>query len=190
MLAIELQQVERNVPDSLVDLRNHMQDLYARIAMVSTNIQTMSHELHSSKLEHLGMTAAISGFCKEFGERQMAEIDFQCHDLPASLPPELSLSLFRVLQEALHNAAKHSGTRHFAVHLWADSGGIHLTVSDRGRGFDPETAAKGGGLGLTSMQERLRLVNGEFSIDSQVQRGTTIHVRVPFSPGDFEQAAG
>jgi PAS domain S-box-containing protein len=190
LLAIELQQAERNVPDSLVELRTHMGDLHGRIAAISTSIQTMSHELHSSKLEHLGIIAAIRSFCKEFGERQMAEIDFKTHDLPASLPPEVSLSLFRVLQEALHNAAKHSGTKHFTVHLCGGSGEIHLTVSDLGKGFNTEAVAKSPGLGLTSMQERLRLLNGELSIDSQLERGTTIHARVPFSPSDFGRAAG
>ena len=160
------------------------------MAAISTSIQTMSRELHSSHLEHLGMIAAIKSFCKEFGERQRVEINFESHDVPTCLAPELSLCLFRVLQEALHNAAKHSGARHFAVHLWGDSGEIHLTVCDQGRGFDTAAAAKGGGLGLTSMQERLRLVNGELSIDSQVQYGTTIHARAPFEPADSAQAVG
>jgi signal transduction histidine kinase len=104
---------------------------------------------------------------------------------------ELSLALFRVLQEALHNARKHSGVKHFEVEVSADSGEVHLTVSDSGGGFDTEAAMQGAGLGLTSMRERMRLVGGELSINSQAQRGTTIHARVPFTfMTDSEQAAG
>jgi signal transduction histidine kinase len=109
------------------------------------------------------------------------EIDFKSDDLPSSVPPEISLCLFRVLQEALHNAAKHSGVRQFDVQLKETANEIHLTVSDCGVGFNLETARKAGGLGLNHMQERLKLVKGSFSIDSQPNRGTTIHARVPQS---------
>jgi signal transduction histidine kinase len=134
------------------------------------------------------MVRAAKSFCKEFSEGQKVEIDFQSHDLATSLPTELSLSLFRVLQEALRNATKH---RHFEVRLWGSTGEVHLTVSDLGAGFDAEAAMKSTGLGLTSMQERLRLVCGELSINSQPKSGTTIHARVPFdSTSDSARAAG
>ena len=90
--------------------------------------------------------------------------------MPAALPTDLSLPLFRVLQEALRNAAKHSGVKSFEVNLWGSAEDIQLTVSDLGVGFDSEAATKGTGLGLTSMQERLRLVGGELSINSQPKR--------------------
>ena len=139
----------------------------------------------------LGIVGAAKNFCKEFSERQKVEIDFQSHDLPTALPTELSLSLFRVLQEALRNATKHSGVKRFEVRLWGSTGEIHLTVSDLGVGFDTEAAMKSTGLGLTSMQERLRLVGGELSINSQPKGGTTIHARVPFdSSSDSARAAG
>ena len=109
------------------------------------------------------------------------EIDFQTDDLPTALSPDISLCLFRVLQEALHNAAKHSGVRHFEVRLWGTSDEIHLTVSDSGVGFDNEAAKASRGLGLISMEERLKMLNGTFSIESQPEHGTTIHACVPFS---------
>jgi len=103
----------------------------------------------------------------------------------------LSLSLFRVLQEALSNATKHSGVKRFEVRVWGSMGEVHLTVSDLGAGFDTDAAMKSTGLGLTSMQERLRLVHGELSISSQPKGGTTIHARVPLiSGGDCMPAAG
>jgi signal transduction histidine kinase len=108
------------------------------------------------------------------------EIDFKTHDLPIPLSPDISLCFFRILQQALHNAAKHSGVRHFEVRLWGTPEEIHLTVSDHGAGFDIEAAKASPGLGLISMQERLKLLKGTLSIESQLQRGTTIHGRVPF----------
>jgi signal transduction histidine kinase len=97
------------------------------------------------------------------------------------LPPDFSLCFFRVLQEALRNAAKHSGVRHFEVRLWGTPGEIHLTVRDSGAGFDSQAAKESPGLGLISMEERLKLLNGTFSIESQPQRGTTIHAHLPLS---------
>src|SRR5208283_474942 len=95
------------------------------------------------------------------------------------LPQGISLCLFRVLQEAMHNAAKHSGVRRFEVRLWGAPDEIHLTVSDSGSGFDVEAAKTSRGLGLINMEERLKLVDGMLSIESQLKRGTTIHARVP-----------
>ena len=139
----------------------------------------------------MGLVGATNNFCDEFGERHRLEIDFQIHDLPPSLPNETSLSLFRVLQEALRNATKHSGVKSFEVRLWGSAGEIHLMVSDLGAGFDAEAAMKSTGLGLTSMRERLRLVGGELSINSQPKRGTTIHARVPVtSSSDSARAVG
>ena len=90
------------------------------------------------------------------------------------------MCLFRILQEALHNAAKHSGVRQFEVRLGCASKQLHLTVSDRGAGFDVESAMNKGGLGLTSMHERVRLMRGTILIESKPMDGTTVHVRVPF----------
>jgi PAS domain S-box-containing protein len=191
LLAIELEQVQQQVPDSLSELRTRIDALQDQTSQIAYDVQKMSHELHSSKLEYLGIVAAVKGFCKEFGERQKVEIDFQSRDVPGRLPPEISLCLFRVVQEALQNAVKHSGVHHFEVQLWESAGEIHLSIRDTGKGFDTEAAMRGSGLGLTSMQERLKLVNGELSIESRLSRGTTIHARVPISSkSEFKRAAG
>jgi signal transduction histidine kinase len=119
------------------------------------------------------------------------EVDFNTHGLPSPVSPDISLCLFRVLQEALHNSAKHSGVRCFEVRLWGVSGEIHLTVRDSGAGFDWEEAKQSRGIGLISMEERLKLVNGTFSVASQPKRGTTIHARVPLTSGsDAMRVAG
>jgi PAS domain S-box-containing protein len=191
LLAVELDGVQKDVPVSANELAKRIDDLRNQATQITNDVQLLSHELHSSKLEYLGIVGAIKIFCREFGERQRLEIDFHSHDLPASLPTELSLSLFRVLQEALRNATKHSGVKSFEVRLWGSAGEIHLTVNDLGAGFEAEAAMKSTGLGLTSMRERLRLVGGELSINSQPKRGTTIHARVPITSGsDSARAAG
>jgi signal transduction histidine kinase len=108
------------------------------------------------------------------------EIDFK-HEVSSAVPHEVGLCLFRVLQEALHNAAKHSGVRHFEVRLRGTQRQIDLTISDLGVGFDKDTAMLSPGLGLTSMQERLKIVKGTLSIESQPKRGTTIRACVPLT---------
>jgi signal transduction histidine kinase len=168
-----------------------LDELQKRTSEIATDIQYLSHELHSAKLQYLGIAAAVRGFCQEFAEQQKMEIDFKAHDLPSPLSPDISLCLFRVLQEALHNSAKHSGVQQFEVRLWGTSDEIHLTVKDSGVGFDREAAKESRGLGLISMEERLKLVKGTLSINSQPKRGTTIDARVPLNSGsDSMRAAG
>ena len=182
MLAIGLQQIKEVPPDSAAKTSSGLDVLWKQVLQLATDVQALSHELHSSKLEYLGIVPAMKGFCGEFSEQQRIKIDFTSHDLPNPLPsPEISLSLFRVLQEALHNAAKHSGVRYFEVQLWGTTDEIHLTIRDSGAGFDAHAAKQGRGLGLTSMEERLRLINGRLSIESQSGHGTTLHARVPLS---------
>jgi PAS domain S-box-containing protein len=186
LLAVELEQLQEN-PSRV---RRQAQELRERVTEISADVQALSHDLHSSKLEYLGVLAGIRSWCKEFAERQKMEIDFRA-DVPSVLPLEVGLCTLRVLQEALHNAQKHSGVRRVEVQLWEDSNEIHLVVSDLGRGFDVEAASKGKGLGLTSMRERVRLVNGMISIDSRPTCGTKVHVRVPLGTNrESARAAG
>jgi signal transduction histidine kinase len=151
------------------------------VGELGSDIQALSHRLHSSKLELLGLAAAAAGFCQELSKRQNVEIDFHSEGIPKALPREISLCLFRVLQEALQNAMKHSGKRCFAVSLKRALNEIQLSVQDSGVGFDPEKVIAGCGLGLTSMKERLKLVGGQLSVDSKVRVGTTVQACVPLS---------
>jgi PAS domain S-box-containing protein len=190
LLAVELEELHQNLP-ILPEIRRRMGGIQKQVSEIATDIQTLSHELHSSKLQYLGIAAAMRGFCKEFSEQQDVEIDLRSHDVPSSLPPDISLCLFRVLQEAVHNSAKHSGVRHFEVRLWGALDQIHLTVGDTGTGFDSEAVKESRGLGLISMKERLKLLKGTLSIESLPKRGTTIHARVPLSSGsDSIRATG
>ncbi len=189
LLANGLEQIQHNSSGLPGQVRSSMRELHQHTLQIATDIQSLSHELHSAKLEYLGIAAAMRGFCKEFRERQRVEIDFASGDLPRSLPPNISLCLFRVLQEALHNSAKHSGVRHFDVRLEATPDEIYLKIQDLGSGFDTQEARRGHGLGLTSMEERLKLVKGSLTIESQPKRGTTIHARVPLRETDSAPVA-
>jgi PAS domain S-box-containing protein len=177
LLAIELQQAREGSPN-LPEARKRMEDLEKQTCEIASDIHSLSHELHSSKLEYLGIVPAMRSFCNEFSKQQKLEINFRNHDLPSTLPPDVSLCFFRVLQEALHNSAKYSGAQHIDVELWATPNEIRLTVSDSGEGFDLQAAKESLGLGLISMEERLKLVGGELLIESQPKHGTTIQARV------------
>jgi signal transduction histidine kinase len=183
LLAIEIEQLKQNPPQSASEVADRMGKLSKQTGEIAADVQSISHRLHSSKLEYLGIVAAMRSFCAEFGEQQKVEIDFSYAEIPQNLSPGISLCLFRVSQEALHNAVKHSGVRHFEVKLRGAADTIHLTVRDSGHGFNLEAAMQRRGLGLTSMKERLKLVHGELTIDSQPKRGTTVHARVPFTQG-------
>lgn len=176
MVAVQLGQLQ----DDPSKVRSRVQELQRQTIQISNDVQALSHDLHSSQLEYLGAVAGMRSWCKEFGERHGMQIDFR-QDVRSTLPQEIVLSLFRVLQEALHNAAKHSGVKQIEVQLQEGSGEIHLIIRDAGRGFDIDTARQGTGLGLVSMRERIRLVNGTIDIQSKLLGGTTIRARVPFS---------
>jgi signal transduction histidine kinase len=182
MLTLAIEQLKR---DSLnaIDAPVRIDAVWKQSLEVLNNIKTLAHELYSPRLEYLGIAGVMKSFCADFGEQNEVEVDFKSEGLPSCIEADVSLCLFRVLQEALHNAVKHSGARQFDGQLWATSDEIHLTVRDRGLGFDVAKARKAGGLGLNRMQERLKLVRGSLSIDSQPHRGTTIHARAPLGLG-------
>src|SRR5215469_4170196 len=184
MLAVELERLEENPSD----LQNSARELRRQTLEISSEVQALSHDLHSSKLEYLGIVAGIKSWCKEFSERQKVEIDFRS-GVQSLLPIDVGRTLLRVLQEALHNASKHSGVRQVGVELRETAGEIQMIVRDSGKGFNVETALHGTGLGLTSMQERVRLVNGTIKIDSKPMHGTSIHVRVPVGLDDISERA-
>jgi len=179
LLSVQLELWAEHSPSSCVEFSDHMGVVRQSLADLGTDIQALSHRLHSSKLDFLGLAVAAGGFCRELSEQKHVEIDFSQAGIPEKLPKEISLCLFRVLQEALQNAVKHSGERQFRVELRATSGEIQLTVNDQGVGFDQQDAGNRHGLGLVSMRERTHLVGGELSIKSEPNRGTTISAWVP-----------
>jgi signal transduction histidine kinase len=176
MLGFELERLKGNP----AEIQRHVEELRQQTAEISNDVQALSHELHASKLEYLGVVAGIRSWCREFGERQGMEINCKT-DVASRIPVEIGLTLFRVLQEGLHNAVKHSEVKRIEVQLSEQSNQIHLTIADAGKGFDVEAARQGRGLGLASMEERVRLVNGAITIESQPMAGTNIHVCLPLT---------
>jgi PAS domain S-box-containing protein len=185
LLAVELERFDHPVPDPAVDIHEYLQHARRRISDLGQDVQALSHRLHSSKLEYLGLVTAAKSFCRELSEQRKVRIDFKHADLPARIPNEISLCLFRVLQEALQNAVKHSAEQNFTVEVHGTKEGISLTVRDSGIGFDWQDAMNHRGIGLISMRERLRLVDGELSIRSAPGRGTTVLARVPLGRTEF-----
>jgi PAS domain S-box-containing protein len=184
-LALVAVRIAQMYQDAQVELatQTELYELHRDIGEISADLQSLSHRLHSSKLEYLGAVAAMKGWCREFGERQRTQIMFK-DNVHSFVPPEIGLCLFRVLQEALQNATKYSGVKHVDVTLTEDSNKLQLVVRDSGKGFDVDAAKQGSGLGLTSMQERVRTVNGTLAIQSKPMGGTTVQVSVPLGSED------
>ena len=174
---------------SVAEFRAGIKKVIQHTSDLAIDMQAMSHHLHSSKLELLGLSVAASSYCRELSIQNEVKIEFQSENIPRDLSQEISLCTFRVLQEALQNALKHSGSTHIQVSLCLKSNMLDLTVHDSGAGFDLAEAMKGRGLGLISMKERLKLVDGELFIESQAHAGTTVRARVPMQPRMTARAA-
>jgi PAS domain S-box-containing protein len=186
LLSMELEQASRGSNSGrspkLEEIRRHC-------AEIAGDVQALSHKLHSSKLEYLGLAAAIRSFCREFSQQHDVSVEFADENVPNFLPRDISLSLFRVTQEGLQNALKHSGVGQFSVSLRGSANEIQLGVSDHGAGFDVEAAKLDRGLGLVSMQERAHLVHGTFTIESSQNGGTRILVRVPLADAQLKASS-
>ena len=180
LLSMQLGQVNRSSNGSSEAMKKRLEDIQIHCSEIAGDVQSLSHQLHSSKLEYLGIVAAIRGFCTELSKQHELDIDFSEKSVPTHLPKDVSLCLFRIAQEALHNAVKYSGVKQFIVELSGVERAVELVVSDAGAGFDVEAAKKNRGLGLLSMQERIHLVNGTFSVESRPGLGTRIIAVVPF----------
>jgi signal transduction histidine kinase len=188
LVAIELERCDQHAPDVPPGVHDQILQARQRLSELAKDIQSLSHRLHASKLEYLGLIGAAKSFCQELSEQRNVRVEFKHSDIPAAVPKEISFCLFRVLQEALQNAAKHSGAQDFAVEMNGTQDGIRLSVTDSGIGFDWQDAINRRGIGVISMRERLRLVNGELSIQSEAGRGTTVRAHVRLGQEDHSAA--
>jgi len=178
LLAIQLAEIQkaaRTVAPSLVE---QLEASFELTGEISADAHRLSYRLHPSQLAYLGLTRALSSFCEEFARQNHLEIDFDYAELPP-LSPDVMTCLYRVAQEAVRNAERHSGSRRVRIELAATPESIRLCVSDAGRGFDSAAAEGSRGVGLMSMAERVRNVGGELSIWSEPHRGTRIEVSIP-----------
>jgi len=159
---------------SQLDLRA----LRDRLAAVSDDVRRTAQQLHPSSLEHLGLAPALKSYCADFARKEDIRVRFLARNVPPAVSPEVALNLYRIVQEALSNVAQHSGARSAVVTLSARGDSLRLAVKDTGRGFDP-ARARSRGLGLVSMDERVRLLGGAFSLQAAPGEGVHIEVSVP-----------
>ena len=181
LLNMRLDRLARAVPGSVIEARQLIEEAREDVFNLVSDVQAVSHRLHPQRLEYLGIAEAAAALCREISSQQRVHVSFAAETVPESLSKRIVLCLYRVLQEALQNAIKHSGSGRVAVLLRGEADHIELTVNDFGVGFDL-TATDGRGLGLTSMHERLKAVSGDLAIRSQPQNGTSIRARVPLVP--------
>jgi PAS domain S-box-containing protein len=179
LLGVALSEIEQLSKTGPTVVKQKLRGLRKAIDRLASDTHLMSHNLHPAVLTHLGLVPALRRLCNDFSARTQMNVEFSGDNVLNELPQEVSIALFRIAQECLSNAAKHSGVKRIEVQLHEESGEIHLTIRDLGKGFDVGAAQKGRGLGLTSMQERVRAVNGKIAIESKPMGGTTIEVRVP-----------
>ena len=188
-ISIELEDLIQKSPQSPIEATERLQRLALQARKLSSQVQTLSHQLHPSQLTHLGLVAASRSLCNEVAKSSGVQIDFGHSKVPNSIPQDISVCLFRVLQESLGNIVKHSGTREAQVELRGRPGEIQLHVADSGVGFDPHSRQDSFGLGLIGMQERLHSTGGELVIDSQPSAGTRITARVPLAAASVQTEA-
>jgi signal transduction histidine kinase len=178
LLSMELERLRPMVTDAPA-LRKHFRNVQDRVTEISTDIHRLSHKLHPSKLDHLGLAAATKGLCRDYDSSGQIKVDFLQEGDFSGIPKDVTLCIFRIAQEALRNCVKHSGARSACVELERVGKELKLVVSDFGQGFEMTSSSIRNGLGFTSMRERVRIVGGTIAIRSEPGQGTNIEVSIP-----------
>ena len=179
MLAMEVEELAEQVGDSPVEAGPIFHQIWNQIGELGSDLHSLSHSLHSSTLESLGLVAGLKAFCEEFAGQQEIQVDFAHENVPRGIPADAALCLFRVTQEGLRNIKRHSGATKAEVRLEASGKKLHLSIADRGRGFDVNKHSPRDGIGIRSMEERLRSLGGQLEISSRPMEGTRINARLP-----------
>ena len=179
MLAMEVEELADQVGDSPVEAGPIFHEIWNQIGELGSDLHSLSHRLHSSTLESLGLVAGMKAFCEEFAEQQEIQVDFAHENVPRGIPADAALCLFRVTQEGVRNIKRHSGACKAEVRLEASGKKLHLSIADRGRGFDVNKHSPSGGIGIRSMEERLRSLGGQLEISSRPMEGTSINAWLP-----------
>jgi PAS domain S-box-containing protein len=178
---IDLEQLLKKLGQTETNERTRLLKMLKRTKQMTADIRALSHQLHSNKLQYVGLVPAISSLCDEISEKYQIGVHFTECGSPQNIPGDVALCLFRVAQEALGNIVKHSQAKSAQVELGANSNGVSLRITDDGKGFAHNDTNRGGGLGLVGMTERLRLVGGRLLVRSELMKGTTILAEVPMS---------
>jgi PAS domain S-box-containing protein len=178
VLSIGLGMVMRDLAGTPPGLRNDLQRLQDHAARLGDHIRVFSHELHPGVLQRAGLIAALREHCAEVAEQHSLYIDFHANEVNP-IATDSALCLYRAAQETLHNIAKHAHATRVDVGLRRDEGALELTIADDGIGFDPAKLRTDGGLGLISLEERVRLLDGTLTLEAGVNKGTRVRVRLP-----------
>lgn len=189
LLALGLENVEDAIGSSPDEAIRQVHSLLNSASEIGADLHTLSHRLHSSTLEALGLVPGVSALCKEFAIQQGVDVDFLSDNIPRSVHPDVGLCVFRIVQEGLRNLKKHSGATRAQVRLRSSTGKLFVSVVDEGKGFDIRELGKREGLGIRSMKERVFLIGGRFEIHSEPGEGTRIEALVALQPKS-ELAAG
>jgi two-component system, NarL family, sensor kinase len=178
-LQFDVETLEQQLPSNFPQWKTGLLSIRDEVGALSNDIRRIAYQLHPSSLDHLGLSVALRTLCDEFAEREKLQVKFTVRSVPKRIPPDIASSLYRVVQEALRNVAKHAGTTAVGITLAGAPDRLSLTIRDNGAGFDARSVKGNGGLGLISMQERVRLVNGEFSLKTRPGHGVLITIQVP-----------
>jgi len=182
ILALGLENVDEATPASLDHVHKQLHELARSTSELGSDLHTLSHRLHSSTLESLGLVPAVDALCREFTCKQGIRVHFSSDEIPRSISPDAALCIFRIVQEALRNLKKYSGAEEAEVDLRMTGGRLEISVRDEGRGFSLSDLGQNGGIGIRSMEQRARLLGGKFEIHSGPGKGTTLEAWVPFKP--------
>jgi signal transduction histidine kinase len=175
LLSIKLQMLTKPGES---DIGNRINELSEDLGGISNDIRRMSHSLHPAKLDQLGLVAAIRGFCREYTELHGIPVELRCGELPRDIPKDVSLCVYRLIQEALQNVAKHSSATSAEVEIRIRRNSIILKIADNGIGFDQSSSGNKESLGLVSMHERVATLNGQLKIRSHPGKGTHIRAEI------------
>jgi len=179
LLSLGLETAADLVPQSSKEATEQLHELLNSAGELGADLHTLSHHLHSSTLESLGLVPGVAAFCKEFTAQSGVQVAFSHEEVPRFVPPDTALCLFRVVQEGLRNVKKHSGASEAKVALEQRNGHLHLSISDNGAGFNPQDVADRRGVGMFSMEERARLIGARFRVRSKRDKGTRIDIWAP-----------
>jgi signal transduction histidine kinase len=181
VLAIDAGKLEGSRKDPEDPFLEMLQDMKERLVNLSSDIHAISRQLHPSIIDDLGLVDAVRAECEGFTRREGVKVKYTSEGVPTTIPKDVSICIYRIIQEGIRNIAKHAQTKDAHVSLSCKDDSVNLTIRDNGIGFDPLEAKKKPGLGLASMEERVRLIQGDISVKSQPGKGTVIEVRAPLT---------
>jgi signal transduction histidine kinase len=181
VFAIDVGKLDQQLMDPPASVLEKLREMKEDVVKISQDVHSLSRQLHPSILDDLGLVKAVEAECMSFSKREGVEVVFNHQNISRAISKDISLPLYRIIQEGLRNISKHACADHVSVSLRGIDGDVLLSVQDNGIGFDLAEAKEKPGLGFSSMRERAKLIGGDLSIQSQPEKGTVITLRVPLT---------